>query len=72
MAHEHETCTRPRGGAACTLGVVTDYCDWPDCGNEYCSPAGHCTCHCHDGKTCECGHVWPRQPKKMTKEGGTR
>jgi hypothetical protein len=62
MAHNHDNCTNPTG-AVCTSGVVSDYCDFETCDNEYCSELGHCECLCHSGKTCGCGHQWPRMVK---------
>ncbi|WP_436747586.1 hypothetical protein [Streptomyces sp. URMC 129] len=40
---------------------MTDYCEYEGCGDEYCLDVGHCACLCHSGKTCPCGHRWPRQ-----------
>jgi hypothetical protein len=62
MAHNHDNCTNPTG-AVCTSGVVSDYCDFETCDNEYCSELGHCECLCHSGKTCGCGHQWPKMTK---------
>jgi len=56
-SHNHENCDR------CTDGVVFGFCDYEDCGNEFCVEYGHCSCNCHSGKTCACGYYWPRMEK---------
>lgn len=73
MSHKHETCTLTQWGL-CTEGRLTSECEDDHCMNEYCSDLGHCSCHCHDGKTCNCGYVWPVHPKVLqqsaTEKGG--
>lgn len=66
MAHNHESCNAHYWGATCTSGVVTSTCGYETCDNEYCSDIGHCECLCHSGKTCGCGHTWPRMAKSST------
>lgn len=66
MAHNHDSCNAYTWSAICTSGVVTATCGYEDCDNEYCSDIGHCECLCHSGKTCECGHTWPRMAKSST------
>jgi hypothetical protein len=63
MAHNHENCTTPQWGSVCNTGITSSYCDYEGCGDEYCVDTGHCECLCHSGKTCGCGHTWPRMEK---------
>lgn len=68
MSHEHESCTNPKGGdvgSVCNEGMLLGYCDWPECPNPDCMVIGHCDCKCHSGKTCGCGHTWPRMDKQV-------
>ena len=55
MPHQHETCSRYN----CNRGVILSHCDADDCNNPDCMST-HCDCKCHAGKTCDCGHAWPR------------
>ncbi len=65
--HKHDTCSNPVGGAVCDGGILWDFCDYPGCDNEYCSPAGHCGCKCHSGRLCICKrYKWPEMKRSRS------
>ena len=61
-SHNHLNC-KPVWGV-CNEGILTYFCDYEECSNEYCADMGHCECKCHSGKVCNCGYEWPREDRK--------
>lgn len=57
MSHQHESCTVYNCDAGMILGPCSE-----DCPVDDCTVVSHCPCLCHSGKTCLCGHTWPRMP----------